>query len=703
MSAEAQKLTVKPDRGTTFSISDTQGRGCKVCSGNECDTSLLLKGDTSVSLDFQCSKPQDVFTVEINRSIGKSYGSLPLMSFNRKFTWNLKASAANAVKIDFSKTGLRQIDPSERCPDRHSYTLWAIQTTGIVTVGKYCTGGPVISAQLLKLGSFSLDIPAGQQLQNGMFDVSAGEEIKSLAKVSLKLPKGSSYADLLSPNYPDSFPDDDVMEWHFEVPNEHKTDIQFLNLTQPSCQKKEAAMEYQMEGKWKWASVLQLQEEQPLRKRGNFTMILRNCEMDRSRAGSPGLSLSIRVSKLCKVDLGQVEDFAIYIEKLRPDSDCEMKMNSVTKEKIEVTSSSELSFLDCHSEDIRVTARRVIGKCLFRLTLPALPSCLPASLSSITWDLRPPTHGTVELTSPTGPLKQSLPGQPCNDSISIKVDEDEENTIGHFCPHGAIQKIQIHTNMTVTLSTMGMLSDSLLSLTHPERYIFTVSSKKDTPVLLATPGWPKGMKPYATVSWIVSVPEEMEAHVMFANLSQPKCSNRHTNIRVRRLSCLEEHYSRREDEEAESEIVVPGTFYLNMSNCMAEKGDFSVITKVTLRESENLLLAIILSVVAALLVVFVIVLVVVCVVIRKKKKKLSHQVSIYNPNGTIFLPGQTNFPKTREDNESHVYTTIEDTLVYTHLLRKGKEIGVYGESDQPCRGHTDSQKPLVSRDSGANT
>ncbi|XP_029360465.1 CUB domain-containing protein 1-like isoform X2 [Echeneis naucrates] len=737
-SAEAQKLTVKPDRGTTFSISDTQGRGCKVCSGNECDTSLLLKGDTSVSLDFQCSKPQDVFTVEINRSIEctasscnghiiqAEYGSLPLMSFNRKFTWNLKASAANAVKIDFSKTGLRQIDPSERCPDRHSYTLWAIQTTGIVTVGKYCTGGPVISAQLLKLGSFSLDIPAGQQLQNGMFDVSAGEEIKSLAKVSLKLPKGSSYADLLSPNYPDSFPDDDVMEWHFEVPNEHKTDIQFLNLTQPSCQKKEAAMEYQMEGKWKWASVLQLQEEQPLRKRGNFTMILRNCEMDRSRAGSPGLSLSIRVSssnpsspELCKVDLGQVEDFAIYIEKLRPDSDCEMKMNSVTKEKIEVTSSSELSFLDCHSEDIRVTARRVIAcrrlrdcpKAPVRLTLPALPSCLPASLSSITWDLRPPTHGTVELTSPTGPLKQSLPGQPCNDSISIKVDEDEENTIGHFCPHGAIQKIQIHTNMTVTLSTMGSKAlktsyknvlDACFKEEISERYIFTVSSKKDTPVLLATPGWPKGMKPYATVSWIVSVPEEMEAHVMFANLSQPKCSNRHTNIRVRRLSCLEEHYSRREDEEAESEIVVPGTFYLNMSNCMAEKGDFSVITKVTLRESENLLLAIILSVVAALLVVFVIVLVVVCVVIRKKKKKLSHQVSIYNPNGTIFLPGQTNFPKTREDNESHVYTTIEDTLVYTHLLRKGKEIGVYGESDQPCRGHTDSQKPLVSRDSGAS-
>lgn len=78
-------------------------------------------------------------------------------------------------------------------------------------------------------------------------------------------------------------------------------------------------------------------------------------------------------------------------------------------------------------------------------------------------------------------------------------------------------------------------------------------------------------------------------------------------------------------------------------------------------------------------------------------------MSIYNPNGTSFLPGPNGFPKTREDNESHVYASIEDTLVYTHLLRKGMDIGVYGESDtfRPYEGHADSQRPLVSRDSGA--
>lgn len=93
------------------------------------------------------------------------------------------------------------------------------------------------------------------------------------------------------------------------------------------------------------------------------------------------------------------------------------------------------------------------------------------------------------------------------------------------------------------------------------------------------------MKSYSTVSWIVTVPPRMDARLMFANLSQPKCSQRHTNIRVQRMGSPEEEYSRREDEEPEREITVSGSFYLNMSNCMPESGDFSIVTKVTLQKS----------------------------------------------------------------------------------------------------------------------
>lgn len=87
------------------------------------------------------------------------------------------------------------------------------------------------------------------------------------------------------------------------------------------------------------------------------------------------------------------------------------------------------------------------------LMVPSLPSCLPAPLSSVTWSLRPPEHGTVELYSYV-PLKQDLPGQPCNDSV-IRVSQDDGTTVGHFCPQGVIQKVQVHSNVSVTVTGAG--------------------------------------------------------------------------------------------------------------------------------------------------------------------------------------------------------------------------------------------------------
>lgn len=249
-------------------------------------------------------------------------GSLPLLGFNRSFTWNIKASLPNAFKIDFTKLGLQQIGPSGRCPDKHTYTLKALQTTGSVAVGKYCKTGTVTNAQILNQGSFSLDVPAGQELQNGQFNVSVGEEIKckfnflhpcncsrlclcesqvnlsfslsALAKISVTFPKGTSSSELLSANYPDSFPDDDVMEWRFQIPEKHKAAVKFLTLTEPRCLKKETAVEYHR--REIGALVLRLTDAQPSQIQRNFSLTLRNCEMDRSRAGSPGLSLSLKVS-----------------------------------------------------------------------------------------------------------------------------------------------------------------------------------------------------------------------------------------------------------------------------------------------------------------------------------------------------------------------------------------------------------------------
>uniref|UniRef100_A0A669BJR7 CUB domain-containing protein n=1 Tax=Oreochromis niloticus TaxID=8128 RepID=A0A669BJR7_ORENI len=305
----AQKLTLTAESGATINIrNNNKVKGCQVCTGlliKKCNAESLnyLKGST---VELRCSRPQDVFSIEIVRRINcttescsghiiqTDSNSIDALRFNRTFTWNLTAAAPKAFQINFTKTGLKQINPSEKCPDRHTYTLQAFQSTGNVAVGKYCRSGTISTALILKSGSFSVDVPAEQKLQNDKFDVTVGEKIKSLARISLTLPKGTSSSELLSPDYPESFPDDDTMGWYFRVPEKHRVDVQFLNLTQPDCVKKEVAVEYHQ--KDRVTSVLGLNDTQPLQKQGDFLLTLRNCEMERAPADSPGLTFTLKVS-----------------------------------------------------------------------------------------------------------------------------------------------------------------------------------------------------------------------------------------------------------------------------------------------------------------------------------------------------------------------------------------------------------------------
>lgn len=55
----------------------------------------------------------------------------------------------------------------------------------------------------------------------------------------------------------------------------------------------------------------------------------------------------------------------------------------------------------------------------------------------------------------------------------------------------------------------------------------------------------------------------------------------------------------------------------------------------------------------------------------------------------------------RTDNESPVYATIDETLIYTHLLEDDAQFSVYREfgTNQPA---PDSEEPRVSYGSGAD-
>ncbi|KAG7270909.1 hypothetical protein CRUP_000268 [Coryphaenoides rupestris] len=595
----------------------------------------------------------------------------------------------SSISIDFTKTGLRQIPSSQACPDHQTFTL---QATGKVSIGTYCRTGPIGEVQVLNQGTFSLHVPTKEPLHPARFNVSVGTEIKSLAKLQVVLPAGGkSPVELLSPNFPQSFPDDDLVEWDVRVPPQHRATVQVVNHTQPACRKKETGVEYHSSGTS--TLLLGLAEPQPARTLQNFTMTLKNCEMDRARGNPHGLSAHFRVSS---APTG-VRD----------------GVGSAATETVVVTTLAQLSFQDCSPGDVLITASRVIecrqlkdcSKKPVPLTVPTLPACLPGPLSRVTWTLTPPAQGSGELLCPANGLKQSLPGQLCNGSVVLSVAEDDGRTsLGRFCSRGPLQSIQFRTNVSITASGEqgGVPPTTPLTVLRAhfkeeisEKYIFTVSPKGSLPTLLASPGWPAGMEPYSTVSWIVKVPAKQEALLTFANLSQPKCSNRHANIRVQLLGSPEELYSRREDEEVDHRVVATRSFYLNMSNCMPETGQFSVLTEMTLRKSRNLLLTVIVSVVAGLLVLSALVLAVVCVVVRKKKREMNrNRVSIYNPAGTTFLPGQTHLPGSEED-EYHVYASIEDTLVYTHLLKKleKQEDDDQVDTYRPFTGPRDPHRP----------
>lgn len=78
------------------------------------------------------------------------------------------------------------------------------------------------------------------------------------------------------------------------VPDKHKAAVRVLRLTEPVCLKKSTALEYHNTARG--AVVVRPAAPQPEQRQGNFSLTLRNCEVDKRRSSSPGLSLSLLVS-----------------------------------------------------------------------------------------------------------------------------------------------------------------------------------------------------------------------------------------------------------------------------------------------------------------------------------------------------------------------------------------------------------------------
>lgn len=87
---------------------------------------------------------------------------------------------------------------------------------------------------------------------------------------------------------------------------------------------------------------------------------------------------------------------------------------------------------------------------------------------------------------------------------------------------------------------------------------------------------------------------------------------------------------------------------------------------------------------------------------RRNKARKDKEASIYMGKGNVFRP-DINFTKTRSDNESHVYDSIDETMVYGHLLSESSYSdsiqdrfnGTQVDSYQTFTGRTDGQLPVI--------
>ncbi|XP_041867690.1 CUB domain-containing protein 1 isoform X2 [Melanotaenia boesemani] len=725
----SRMISVTPDPNTIVIISRVvEGPVCSVCvmegSEQKCDPQVQqLTDPRNTSVEFKCPQPQNVYSVEINTDCKETICSGNIVQaenmffpdFNRTFTWDLKVASPRTFQLDFPEPGMRQIPNEETCPDSHTYSLVNYLRSGPVVIGTFCKGGSVTTIVVRFKGRMSLQVPGGEKLDPVDFKISVGPESGTVVKV--KLPRGVSETNFITPNYPRDFPDMQQMRWNFTVPGMHNYTMRFLRHTNPECLKDDVVVKYEKENDK--VTQLTLSDPQPQHQQGNFNMVLKNCETNTTLQG---LSLSYRVSVmrsghpvLCTVDLTKLQGVSLQIEKVGSDPFCEMSIDSKVTEKIHVAAGTKasLSFLDCPNDDVRLTASKVI-ECQnvmtcppTTLTVPTLDSCLPIPLHSFRWNVSIPLDGTVDLVSPTGSLQQILPGQECNQSFSLHVAEDDGFSVGDFCWNGMIQKVQVHSNVSITATaqdfkkTSGPFLNVSFSQEISETVIYRVDPSMTSPTLLATPNWPLGMKSLSTVSWIVSVPSQYQAQLVFVNISLPRCEDIHTSLTVKMLGYEEELMSRREDEEMENNLLVPHSFYLNMSNCIPEERHFGIVTKIVLQRKSNLL-AIILGLVGALL-LLLIVLAVVCCIRKRKKTKTNKESSIYMGKDNIFRPGDRHFTKTRSDNESHVYEYIDDTMVYGHLLSgstcsdsmQDNYKGMPTDSYQTFMGPTDGAMPAI--------
>ncbi|XP_039592620.1 CUB domain-containing protein 1-like isoform X1 [Polypterus senegalus] len=724
---------------TTVAIASTSPSSkCAICittNGKQaCTANITLTPGPNRTFEFNCTQPQDFFNIEIVRSINCSSNScasdvtellsLDFPNFNRTLVWMIKVSPQRSLVLNFPGTGISQINPLENCKDQMTYTILTKTNYNPTSIGTFCRQGAISKINVMNETKLYLRILGKEKVNQPGFTIEITKSIKRLGIVEVVLSPGLTY-EFLSPNYPQSFPDDDLMSWNFGVPQKHNATIQFLNYSQPECEKKSVAVEYGLTYTPTISKPLTEVWQNPIS--GNFNMSLRNCEMTPNDPGILNLQFQVQVSNTSlparyTIDLQKEYGMHLKIKQKKVNRDCQICISTDCQSEITLQSGNitDLLIRDCNIEHLGMEINKVIGCDDFQncnvinmpLTIPTVLANLPFSLESFTWQVLAPDNGAIELVPSKGKLQQLLPGQKCSGTFYYKLVKADQSVMGTFCSQGSIEKVQIHSNISVVLLPVekGNASEAMdptfnVSIGNEiaESYIFTVSPDKELPVYLVSPHWPAGMPSLASVSWNISLPPKTQAELQFFNTTRPECVKGHAVIGIMGHNSKEEELSFREDVALPGSVTMLQSFWLNITNCesLGRRHVLKVGNAIIVKSQDNTK-KIIFGVVCAALAVVAIITTACCVSKRRLKKRREPKVSIYNPGGNMFYPGQGKFPKGRKDNESHIYADIDETMIYGHLLRDTDssitpEVDVYRPFVGPGGDMPPTPPPVVTR------
>ncbi|KAM5291960.1 CUB domain-containing protein 1 [Ctenodactylus gundi] len=716
------------------------GKPCYITMSKKQVTRLHVTSGQRISFTFSCRDPENHYVLDIENKINCMSGPCPvatvqlqprtseLPALNKTFTWDIEAQKSVSVELGFSAPRLRQVEPGERCPDGITHTIHGRLQASEVGIGTFCANGTVSRVKMQGAVKVALRLPWLHSRNESGFSIAARPPVKRLCIIESVF-EGEGSATLMSANYPAGFPEDELMTWQFVVPAPLRASVSFLHFSLSNCERKEERVEYHVPGSATNPEVFRLGDEQPGNMAGNFNLSLQGCDQDAQNPGALRLKFQVLVqhphdesNKTYVVDLSQERTLTLTIEP-RPVKHsrqfvpgcfvCLESRTCSTNVTLAPGSKHKLSFLCDDLTRLWASAEKTIS-CLdprychrksYLLQVPSDILQLPVQLRDFSWKLLAAKDRLSLALAPAAKLQQHTQERPCNSSFSYLVagaSPGQDLYVGAFCPGGAVDRMLLRQNASVTLRTYapGFRWDAAhQGLTvafvpyFKEEAIFTVIPDMKSKVYLRTPNWDRGLPALSSVSWNISVPRDQVACLTFVKeRSGVVCQSGRAFMILQGQQAPAEEVFSLEDDVLPKPSFHRHNFWVNISNCSPASGrQLDLLFWVALTPRTMDPTVVVAAVAGGVLLIFALGLTICC--IKKKKKKRGRRgpaVGVYNGHVNTQVPRPPDkFQRGRRDNDSHVYAVIDDTMVYGHLLQGSGGSFLQPEVDtyRPFQGH----------------